>query len=83
MQPTCRTPGRVSFRHDYDVAWLTVEELRAFFFGVTIAAPVGPIALLLVHAGLNHRLSAALSGALGVALADFTYALAALSADPA
>ena len=57
-----------------------MEALRAFLFGVTVAAPVGPIALLLIHTGLNHRLAAALAGALGVALADFTYALVALSA---
>jgi threonine/homoserine/homoserine lactone efflux protein len=80
MQSTCAAPGRVSFRHEYDAEVPTVEALRAFLFGVTIAAPVGPIALLLIHTGLNHRLSVALSGALGVALADLTYALAALSA---
>lgn len=57
-----------------------MEALRAFLFGVTVAAPLGPIALLLIHTGLNHRLAAALAGALGVALADFTYALVALSA---
>jgi threonine/homoserine/homoserine lactone efflux protein len=57
-----------------------LEALRAFLFGITVAAPIGPIAVLLVRTGLNHRYSAALSGALGVALADFTYALVALSA---
>jgi threonine/homoserine/homoserine lactone efflux protein len=56
-----------------------LEPLRALLFGVTIAAPVGPIALLLVHIGLNHRLPAALLAALGVAAADFTYALVALT----
>lgn len=56
-----------------------MEALRAFLFGVAIAAPVGPIALLLVHIGLNHRLSVALSAALGVALADLTYAALALT----
>ena len=57
-----------------------MEALRAFLFGITVAAPIGPIAVLLVRTGLNHRYSAALAGALGVALADFTYALIALSA---
>ena len=57
-----------------------MEALRAFLFGITVAAPIGPIAVLLVRTGLNHRYSAALGGALGVALADFTYALVALSA---
>ncbi len=59
---------------------MTLEALRAFLFGVAIAAPVGPIALLLIHIGLNHRLSAALAAALGVALADLTYAVLALTA---
>ena len=57
-----------------------MEALRAFLFGVTVAAPVGPIALLLIHTGLNHRLAAALRAALGVASADLTYALLALAA---
>lgn len=59
---------------------MILEALRAFLFGVAIAAPVGPIALLLIHVGLNHRLPAALSAALGVALADLTYAVLALTA---
>jgi threonine/homoserine/homoserine lactone efflux protein len=57
-----------------------LEALRAFLFGITVAAPIGPIAVLLIRTGLNHRYAAALAGALGVALADFTYALVALSA---
>ena len=56
-----------------------LEPLRALLFGLTIAAPVGPIALLLVHIGLNHRLRAALLAALGVAAADLTYAVVALT----
>jgi threonine/homoserine/homoserine lactone efflux protein len=59
---------------------MILEALRAFLFGVAIAAPVGPIALLLIHIGLNHRLGGALAAALGVALADLTYAVVALSA---
>ena len=59
---------------------MTSETVRAFLFGAAIAAPVGPIALLLIHVGLNHRLAAALRAALGVALADLTYALLALAA---
>jgi threonine/homoserine/homoserine lactone efflux protein len=59
---------------------MTLEALRAFLFGVAIAAPIGPIALLLIHIGLNHRLAGALAAALGVALADLTYAVVALSA---
>ena len=59
---------------------MTSEAIRAFLFGVAIAAPVGPIALLLIHTGLNHQLPAALLAALGVALADLTYALLAVAA---
>ena len=60
-----------------------LEPLRALLFGLTIAAPVGPIALLLVHIGLNHRLRAGLLAALGVAAADLTYAVVALTAGAA
>jgi len=59
---------------------MTSETVRALLFGAAIAAPVGPIALLLIHVGLNHPLAAALRAALGVALADLTYALLALAA---
>jgi putative LysE/RhtB family amino acid efflux pump len=55
-----------------------VEALRAFLFGVAVAAPVGPIALLLIHTGLNDRRASALAGAFGVAAADLTYAVLAL-----
>ena len=56
------------------------QAFSAFLFGVAVAAPVGPIAMLLIRSGLNQRLSAALAGAIGVALADLTYALTALLA---
>jgi threonine/homoserine/homoserine lactone efflux protein len=57
-----------------------MDELRAFLFGVTLAAAVGPIALLVMRNGLNHGLRPALASALGVALADLTYAGIALGA---
>jgi threonine/homoserine/homoserine lactone efflux protein len=57
-----------------------VNALRGFLFGVAIAAPVGPIALLLIRTGLTHPLRNALAAAMGVAAADFAYALVALSA---
>jgi len=60
-----------------------VDALRAIAFGLAIAAPVGPIALLLIRTGLTCPLTAALGAALGVALADLTYALLALSAGSA
>ena len=56
------------------------QAFSAFLFGVAVAAPVGPIAMLLIRSGLNQRLSAALAGAIGVALADLTYAVTALLA---
>ena len=55
-----------------------VEALRAFLFGMAVAAPAGPIALLLIHTGLNHGRASAVAAAFGVALADLTYAVLAL-----
>jgi len=60
-----------------------MDELRAFLFGVTLAATVGPIALLVMRNGLNHGLRPALGSALGVALADLTYAGLAFGAGAA
>ncbi len=57
-----------------------MDELRAFLFGATIAAAVGPIALLVIHTGMRHGLRAALAAACGVAAADFVYAVAAFAA---
>jgi threonine/homoserine/homoserine lactone efflux protein len=57
-----------------------MESARAFLFGATVAAAVGPIALLIVHIGLHHGLRAAAWSALGVALADLTYAMLAFGA---
>ena len=57
-----------------------MNALRAIGFELAIAAPIGPIALLLIRTGLTRPLAAALGAALGVALADFTYTLLALSA---
>jgi putative LysE/RhtB family amino acid efflux pump len=56
------------------------QAVSAVLFGIAVAAPLGPIALLLIHTGLNRPLRAALAGALGVALADLSYALIALVA---
>ena len=57
-----------------------MDELRAFLFGATIAAAVGPIALLVIHTGTRHGLRVALAAAGGVAAADFVYAVAAFAA---
>jgi threonine/homoserine/homoserine lactone efflux protein len=57
-----------------------MDELRALLFGATIAAAIGPIALLVIHNGMRHGLPAALASATGVAAADFVYAVAAFAA---
>jgi threonine/homoserine/homoserine lactone efflux protein len=57
-----------------------MDELRALLFGATIAAAIGPIALLIIDNGLRHGLRAALASAAGVASADFAYAVAAFAA---
>jgi threonine/homoserine/homoserine lactone efflux protein len=57
-----------------------MDELRALLFGATIAAAIGPIALLIIHNGMRHGLAAALASATGVAAADFVYAVAAFTA---
>jgi threonine/homoserine/homoserine lactone efflux protein len=57
-----------------------MDELRALFFGATVAAAIGPIALLIIHIGMRHGLRAALASAAGVAAADFVYAVLAFSA---
>lgn len=53
--------------------------LEAFLFGLTIAAAVGPIAILVMNYGLRLGPSAGLRAGAGAALADFLYAVAALA----
>lgn len=60
-----------------------MDALRAFLFGATVAAAIGPIALVIMHTGLYHGLRAAAASALGVALADLTYAGLAFGAGAA
>lgn len=57
-----------------------MDEMRAFAFGFTVAAAFGPIALLLVHAGLSRGFARAVPAAAGVAAADFLYSLVAFAA---
>lgn len=57
-----------------------MDELRALFFGATVAAAIGPIALLVIHNGMRHGLRAALASVAGVATADFVYAVLAFTA---
>lgn len=56
-----------------------LAEVRAFLFGLALGAAVGPIALYVVHVGLTRGRRVAVDCALGVAVADFTYALVALA----
>lgn len=57
-----------------------MDEVRAFLFGATIAAAIGPIALLIIHNGVRYGAGPALASAAGVAAADFVYAVAAFAA---
>lgn len=54
--------------------------LRAFLFGVTLAAAVGPIALLIVNYGLARGFRTAFAAGCGAAVADLLYALLAFIA---
>lgn len=53
--------------------------LEAFLFGLTIAAAVGPIAILVMNYGLRLGVWAGLRSGAGAATADFLYAVAALA----
>lgn len=53
--------------------------LEAFLFGLTIAAAVGPIAILVMNYGLRLGPWAGLRSGAGAATADFLYAVAALA----
>ncbi len=53
--------------------------LEAFLFGLTIAAAVGPIAILVMNYGLRLGAWAGLRSGAGAATADLLYAVAALT----
>lgn len=50
---------------------------KAYFFGLTLAFAVGPMALLIVQRGINKGIRSALATASAIATADFTYAIIA------
>lgn len=50
---------------------------EAYFIGLSIALTIGPISLLIVQRGITKGLKSAITTSLGVALADFTFALIA------
>src|SRR5262245_52511147 len=51
--------------------------LRGFLFGLTVAAAIGPIALLIINTSLRFGLSAGIRSAFGAATADLIYAIGA------
>lgn len=51
--------------------------LHAFLFGVSLAIAIGPIALLIIHNGLNHGVGLAVRSGFGAATADLLYSLVA------
>jgi threonine/homoserine/homoserine lactone efflux protein len=57
--------------------------LKCVLFGITLAAAVGPIALLIVSLGARLGFGTAARAACGAALADFSYALLAFIAGAA
>jgi putative LysE/RhtB family amino acid efflux pump len=57
--------------------------LKCVLFGITLAAAIGPIALLIVNLGARLGFGTAARAACGAALADFSYALLAFSAGAA
>ena len=54
-----------------------MNALHAFLFGISLAIAIGPIALLIIHNGLNHGMSVAMRSGLGAATADLLYSLVA------
>ena len=51
--------------------------LKSFAFGLLVAASIGPIAILVIATAASRGLWPGIGAALGAALADFVYALAA------
>jgi threonine/homoserine/homoserine lactone efflux protein len=54
--------------------------LQSFLFGLTLAAAVGPIALLIVNYGLSQGFRTAFAAGCGAAVADLLYAMLAFIA---
>jgi len=57
--------------------------LAGFIFGLTIAAAIGPIALLILNTSLRFGLSAGVRSAFGAGVADLLYAIGAAFAGAA
>jgi threonine/homoserine/homoserine lactone efflux protein len=54
--------------------------VKAFFFGVTVALAIGPIALLILARGISRGLRSAVLTGVGAALGDFFYGFLAFTA---
>lgn len=56
-----------------------MNALHALIFGFTLAIAIGPIALLIIHNGINHGLAVAVRSGVGAASADLVYSLFAFA----
>ncbi len=56
-----------------------MELLKAYIFGLTLSLTVGPMTLLIVQRAISKGLKSAMLTSLGLALADWTWALIAFS----
>lgn len=56
-----------------------MNALHALIFGFTLAIAIGPIALLIIHNGINHGLLVAVRSGVGAAAADLVYSLLAFA----
>ena len=57
----------------------TSTAVRAFLFGMTIAATIGPIALLIINVSAVDGLARGIRAALGAAIADLAFAITAFA----
>lgn len=56
-----------------------MNALNALIFGFTLAIAIGPIALLIIHNGINHGLAVGVRSGVGAAAADLVYSLFAFA----
>ena len=56
-----------------------MNALHALVFGFSLAIAIGPIALLIIHNGINHGLPVAVRSGVGAATADLIYSLLAFA----
>jgi threonine/homoserine/homoserine lactone efflux protein len=56
-----------------------MNAVHAFVFGFSLAIAIGPVAMLIVHNGINHGLQLAIRSGIGAAAADFIYSVLAFA----